>query len=385
MKYWLLLLFSVLLVGCASTPVTSPADPLFRDQLFASPSEPINPVDVFALSAEMQHYLRGEIASQLREKGLQRGLFDALYSKGQLRLEYDSAMTRNAAQAFAAHSGNCLSLVIMTAAFAKELGLTVQYRRVYSDESWSRIGGLYFASGHVNLVLGRTHTDPRVLFDHPSEMVIDFYPPPENAVGVQQAWTIGEDAIVAMYMNNRAAELLADGQLDVAYWWARAAIVHNPRFLSSYNTLAVIYRRHGNLQEAEQVLNYALEREPGNTVVMSNLVLVLNDRGRSVEARALARKLQELEPYPPFYFFNRGLKAMREHDFKAAKTFFAKEVDRDAYYHEFHYWLAAAYLGLGEVRQAREQLAMALENSTSRTEHDLYAAKLDRIGAYRAH
>ena len=46
-----------------------------------------------------------------------------------------------------------MSLVIMTAAFAKELGLRVNYQNVIIDDSWSRHGGLYLLSGHVNLVL----------------------------------------------------------------------------------------------------------------------------------------------------------------------------------------------------------------------------------------
>ena len=78
---------------------------------------------MFALSDEMRRYLRTELAGPIRAKGRQSGLIEALYGKGQLKLDYDSSMTRNAAQAFAARSGNCLSLVIMTAAFAKELGL----------------------------------------------------------------------------------------------------------------------------------------------------------------------------------------------------------------------------------------------------------------------
>jgi hypothetical protein len=58
---------------------------------------------------------------------------------------------------------------------------------------------------------------------------------------------------------------------------------------------------------------------------------------------------------------------------------FAKEVDRAPYYHEFHFWLALSYLGLGEVDKGREQLALAMQNSTTRNDHDLYAAKLDRL------
>lgn len=70
---------------------------------------------------------------------------------------------------------------------------------------------------------------------------------------------------------------------------------------------------------------------------------------------------------------------MRNGDFQAARDLFAKEVDRAPYYHEFHFWLAAAYVGLGEMEQAKEQLTIAMEYSTTRNDHDLYATKLERI------
>ena len=49
-----------------------------------------------------------------------------------------------------------------------------------------------------------------------------------------------------------------------------------------------------------------------------------------------------------------------------------------------NFWLAVAYLNLGEVEQARKYLTVAMKNSTTRRDHDLYAAKLDRINAERA-
>jgi Tfp pilus assembly protein PilF len=383
MKNWVVLVFSMILAACATAPVPQTTEDLFRDHLFAAPSERISGDSVFALSDDMKHYLRAKIAGQLLAKDPRRGLIDALYDKSQLKLEYDAEMTRNAAQTFAARAGNCLSLVIMTAAFAKEIGLPVRYQRVFVDDSWSRSGDMYFASSHVNLTLGIGHIADRVLDYDSAPMTIDFLPP--EGIRGKRIRVIGEETIVAMYMNNRAVESLAQGKLNDAYWWAREAIEHDPRFLSSYNTLGVIYRNHGNLQEAERTLKHVLELEPGNTEVMSNLALVFNDEGRVAESKALTRKLDELQPYPPFHFFNLGLTAMRNGDFKTAKDLFAKEVDRDAYYHEFHFWLAAAYLGLGEVEQARTQLTIAMESSTTRKEHELYAAKLDRIRSYRIH
>src|SRR5437773_1763040 len=324
MKHLAVPALCILLAACAHTPVAQPPAQLFSDQLFAAPSERIRADDVFALSDEMKRYLETEMAGRLLNKGLQKGLIDALYSQNQLRLDYDATMTRNAAQAFEARSGNCLSLVIMTAAFARELGLDIQYQSAYLDETWTRSGSLFFKSGHVNITIGRRMIDSRTNLDS-SELTIDFLPASE--IRGLRTRAINEETVVAMYMNNQAAEALAKGELSDAYWWARAAIAQNPAFLSSYNTLGVVYLRHGHLLQAEQVFNVVLDREPANTPALSNLANLLNQQSRTAEAKVLLNRLAQIEPYPPFYFFNLGRAAMEKDDFKAARDFFAKEVD----------------------------------------------------------
>ncbi len=384
MKPWVVLLLSTMLAACAATPVPQRDAHFFRDPLFRPATERIRAADVFALSPEMVRYVDEAIAEPARKKGRQRALIDALYNKSQLKLEYDTEMTRNAAQAFAARSGNCLSLVIMTAAFAKALHLPVEYQKVIVDDEWARHGDLYVAIGHVNLTLGKRRTDEggfghRVGVKAPESdgLTIDFLP--QADLRSMRTRGISEEVVVAMYMNNRAVEALASGQLDDAYWWAREAMVQAPEFLSAYNTLGVVYQRHGNPQEAEPVLRYVLEREQANTQAMSNLVLVLRDLGRRDEALRLAATLQRIDPEPPFLHFKRGMAALRAGDPAAAKEAFAKEVARAPDYHEFHFWLAVAYYALGELQPARKHLAIAMKNSTTRREHDLYAAKLDRL------
>lgn len=381
MKIWAILLFCLMVAGCESTPVLQAGETLFNDQLFATPSERISTDDVFALSAEMRHYLSTEIEINLHGKSPQQALFDALYAKRQLKLEYESTMTRNAAQAFAARSGNCLSLVIMTAAFANEIGLPVQFQSVLGETVWSRSDDIYFSLAHVNIVLGKKRTEWRSAYDAQQSMTIDFLPPEE--IRRQNVKVISEQTIVAMYMNNHAAEALAGGQLDDAYWWARKAIERDPTLLSAYNTLGVIYRRHGNLPQAEQTLTRALEHEPRSTLVMSNLITVLNDLGRVAESRTLRARLAQLESTPPFHYFNLGMDAMRAKNYQAAKTLFAKEVARDPYYHEFHFWLGIAHLRLGDLEQAGKEMRVAIDTSPTHDDRALYAAKLDRIKSYR--
>ena len=378
------LVVAALLSACAAGPMPEQAPRFYHDALFKPPSQPVNAEEIFALSAEMKAYLEGELGDQVRFKGSQKGLIDALYNRGQLRLAYDSVMTRNAAQTFESRSGNCLSLVIMTAAFAKAVGLSLQYQSVAVEETWSRNGGIYFNLGHVNLTLGRGMTSIRYGQVENSRLTtIDFLPPSD--IRGQRIQEIGEERIVAMFMNNRAGESLADARVDDAYWWSRAAIASDPGFLSSYNTLGVVYRRHGNLPEAEELFAKVLQYEPKNRQALSNLALVLNQEGRHGEAAAVSGRLEMLEPNPPFMYFERGLAALRDRDFATARDMFAREVERDAGYHEFHFWLAIAYLNLGQTDKAREQLALAIENSTARKDLDLYSAKLARLRSTPVH
>jgi tetratricopeptide (TPR) repeat protein len=361
------------LAACASAPPMPPPDRLFQDAQFAPASERIAAEDVMAMSDEMRRYMRHDIAPQIRNHGAQRGLIEALYRPGQLKLEYDAAMTRNAREAFESRSGNCLSLVLMTAAFAKELNLRVDYQSAFLEETWSRAGNFYLRSGHVNITLGRRFMDNGTLKDS-STLTIDFLPG-EDVRGLRTR-IIDEPTVIAMYMNNRAAESLVQGHVDDAYWWAREAIRQSPSFLSAYNTLGIVYLHHGNVAQADQVFAQVLEREPRNTRAMFNRAQTLAALGRAADAAALDRQLADLEPHPPFHFFNLGMAAMQHDDFKTARDMFAKEVARAEYYHEFHYWLGLANYRLGDFEQAQHELGLAMQNSPTRGEQDLYAAKL---------
>ena len=381
MRGWALAL-CMLLAGCAQQPVSEGYEGLFADHLFPPPAERISAADVFALSDEMRRYVQEEMVERLRIKGMHRGLLDALYTKHNLKLDYDAAITRNASQAFEARSGNCLSLVIMTAAFAKALGLSVEYQSAFVEPTWSRVGGMHFLSGHVNIKLGgrSVGTGTRTLFDAGEMMIVDFLPAGE--LRGLRTWPIGEHTVVAMYMNNRAAESLARGQADEAYWWARAAIVQDPEFLTAYNTLGVVYLRHGSWTQAERVLGRVLAHEPENTQALSNLTMVLEKLGRGDEATQLARKLAVIEPYPAFYFLDRGLAALRQGKPEVARALLAREVERSPYHHESHFWLGVANLRLGHVQEARRNLDLALENSTTLGDRELYRSKLERMRMY---
>jgi tetratricopeptide (TPR) repeat protein len=376
-----LLLAACLISACASAPpVGAPPKELLADDLFGPPSERISTDGVFAVSDAMKRYLAVDIADQLRSKGPQAGLIEALYQKTQLMLEYDAAKTKTAAEAFASRSGNCLSLVIMTAAFAHYLDLPVVYQSAYLDPTWSQVGDLLFASGHVNVTVGRRIMDARTARDL-SPLTIDFLPPQD--LSRMQTREIGEATVLAMYSNNRAAEALAQRRIDDAYAWAVDALREDPTYLGAYNTLGVVYMRRGNVTDAAHAFDYVLAREPKNTRALANLAETYDRLGRPEEAVALRLRLAAVEADPPYHFFNLGLDAMRRADYVAARDYFTREVERADYHHELHFWLGLADWHLGDLVQARRQLELAIDNSTTRGQHDLYAAKLEWLQAHR--
>jgi tetratricopeptide (TPR) repeat protein len=366
-----------LLCACASTPKQPSPAPYFNDALFAPPQEDVSANDVFALTDAMRQYLQVEIVREARNEGPMRGLISALSRHGELKLDYDADRTRNAAQAFDARKGNCLSLVIMTAAFAKALKLQVTYQSVDFEQTWSRHGNVAYQNAHVNLTLGRQSIDRTPGYDSARLLTVDFLPAVE--ILGQRTRPITEERIVAMYMNNRAAEALDEGRLDTAYWWARGAITRSPDFAAAYNTLGIVYLHHGDLDASAKVLAYLLYRDPDDTQVLSNYVVVLERLGRNNEAATLRARLSRAEPYPPYHFFFLGTAAMQRGDYLSARQLFTQEVNRAAYSGEFHFWLALAHFKLGDIDEARRQLTIAMANSTSASEHALYEGKLERL------
>jgi hypothetical protein len=141
--------------------------------------------------------------------------------------------------------------------------------------------------------------------------------------------------------------------------------------------------RHGDPARAETVLRFALTQAPDNPRMLANDAQALRRLGREDEAKAYEVRLAAVEPYPPFYFYNRGEAALKAGDLAdGARDVQARDRPR-ARTTTSSTTAGGRRLRPGRVDEARSELALALENSVKRTDHDLYAAKLDKLKAYR--
>lgn len=379
------LLAALALAACAAPPAAPvpPPETVLHDEAFARPAHLPRPEEVFAVSPQMARYVQDTAQGLLKRNGLDHGLVEALYSRRQLQLEYDSERTRSAAEAFDARAGNCLSLAIMTGALADELGLQVRFQTVDVESTWERSGALLMRNNHINISLRRPLESHRVISTTGEWLTVDFLPP--RSIEKLKVHEVSRARVVAMFMNNRSAEELAKERTEAAYWWAREAVQQDPSFADAYNTLAVIYRRHAQPAWAEAALRRTLALRPDSPIALDNLAGLLEQQGRGDEAAPIRARLAQLQPSAPFADFDRGMAALQKGDYATARDLLEREVARSNDYHEVHMGLAVAYMNLGNPSAAARHLELARENVGSRKRKALYAAKLEQLKAQGVH
>ncbi|MBN8504083.1 MAG: tetratricopeptide repeat protein [Burkholderiales bacterium] len=362
------LALALLLGACAHRPMVAPqTNALLADERFGNPQLPsVEPL--FALSPEMRRFMDNELRQAVRKHGAQEGLFHALNEGGHLILDYDASLTRTASEAFAARRGNCLSLVLMTAAMAREMGLSVGYQLVNVPDIWTRSDQFVMLNGHVNLRLGmgiRSWNATEL-----GQLIVDFQPVQDTRL--MRVRPLEESTLIAMFFNNRAVEWMEKGDLRQSYAALRAALRADPDYLNALNTLAVLYRRAGELPLAERTLRALMAADPDNRHGAANLVTVLRSLGRDGEARELEARL----PPAPFENLERGLLLASEGRWDAALQAFERQLRLAPDFHGAHFLLARAHFELGHLRQARDHLEQAAEQAPSTALRDRYQAKL---------
>ena len=376
----LALLLCLALAACADVSLPPPVAgsyPLFADAAFGPPSERMTVADVFQVSPEMRAYLDTRVAELADQRGEARGLVESLFIDRRVKVDYDAEFTRTAAQAFAAHAGNCLSLAIVTGAMGKALGLDVRYQAVETSEHWERDGNLLELVGHVNVTVGPQMPKVQMWTPDRDRWTVDFMA--DRDLRKLDTEPITESRVAAMFMNNRAAESLAHQRIDDAYWWARRGIEADATFTSLYNTLGVTYWRKGMLHEAETAFRFALSQSPRSLETWNNLALVLRRDGQVELAERIEQQHPQTTAASLVAAVDGGMKANASGDYPRALELFKRALRTSADNHQLHYMLAVTYLNLGDRSRAMDQLREAQDDSTTARQRSIYTSKMELL------
>jgi len=368
----------MILAGCVSNGDSNidAVKPPFSDHLFTRPNDLPSPQHIFSLTLAQRRWLDKTLVPT-RHNTLTKQLVDKVLKRDYGLFDYDNSFTRTASQTLSMGQGNCLSMVIMTAAIAKYLSIEFKIHDVKTAPVWDRDGGLYLINGHVNISLKNTpfsRSPTSYVFLGTGYVTLDFIVnvTRRNLSTIQ----INEQQLGARYFVNLAADAMVKQRWDLAYWLLRQSIEQHSTYAPAWNSLAVVYRRN-NLEElAEQTYKYAMSLDKNNINVVANYALLLEQQGRYDELFEVERRLGLFELNNPYRYFDQADLAFAQQNFKQALSLYKKAIKLSPFVDAFHFGLFRTYMALGLESKAIKSLKLASERSADYSDRARYNAKL---------
>lgn len=314
---------------------------------------PPSPEEVTAIPEELRQAFRREVldATRFPEARLEK-LVKFVFDKQGLGIAYKSDATRTIAEAFQTRTVNCLSSTLLVVALAREAGLKAQGQRVDSILVWGAKGEVAVQSQHANAII-EVASKRRFVVDVDSSDV-----PATEALR-----PVSDDQLLAYFYGNRAMELMMDGRLPEAQAWMDEALRHGAEDASLLNNAGVLSLRTGDSATAEARFLKAAANDARQISVLSNLVSLYQRQGNTERAAMWQARSEGVLRKAPYYQFQLGRQQAHAGDMQSAIRYYRRAISLNRGEHRFHFALAQAYFGIGELHKADRELAVAYDLS----------------------
>ena len=378
LKPFILVIFLVSITACQTTKQADTEEtivlapfPELDNSHFVFQSVP-TPDKLFALNDEQKeqfiHYFYSDENKGIpKNKRLANYLFDKLYHFDFL------GKTLTARQTLSSEAGNCLSLAILTKAFADIVGLETQYQRVNSPPIYYRKNNIMQTSGHVRTFVyaEKEPFEKNVITVSRPSVIIDYFPDPGNVSGE----FVSEEDFISMFYQNLAGEAIISEEFDTAFSYLQEALKQNIYNPDTLNTLAVLNNRINDNTNTEKLYEFAVKNTQRTITLVSNYANFLKKDGEADKAKELLADVDANHDDNPYDWLDIGSQKLRDEDYQLALKYFRKALNLGPYLHEVHFGLAQVYIRQGKSAKAIE----ALEKANALTYDDpvkrLYTAK----------
>jgi len=284
-----------------------------------------------------------------------------------------------AKEAMAKNKGNCMSLAIYTTAIAKLVNLEVTYREVNTLPVFEKHNNLLLSSTHVQTILIDPTFIPEknmVYFYKPS-IVIDYFPTSTNHVGTP----LNYKQFVAMYYQNIAADALVANNLNKAFAYAEQGFEFDPYSSKLLNTLAVTYRRKGDLITAQKLYDEGLKSNSKKLSLVNNYIFLSKKQNNEKKVAELTKTLENLNDPNPYTWLEQAYIAKKNQQYSKAIRYFMRTLDTAPYVHQAYIGLYQVYLAKHQPRKAQKMLKKALEWTHEFEQRKMYKMKLFQLSA----
>lgn len=286
--------------------------------------------------------------------------------------------TLSASTTIETRSGNCMSLALVTTAFARLADIEIGWQLADADPVYSSEGSVIYSADHIQTRLYRPEfslTSHSVAFGRPY-LLVDYYTDNAPSAGT----VLSETEMIALVYQNLAVEALADDRLDESFWHLRAALEYDPANSNLYNTLAVVHRRAGDSRTAEALYRFALDEFGDRLIILRNYRKLLLAENRVEDADRLERRIMVLPDPDPYPLLGLADEAADQGKPDVALAYYKRAAEVAPYLHEVYLKMARIHMQQGDLKRAERALRKARDNAWADSDQQRYQAKLMALG-----
>jgi tetratricopeptide (TPR) repeat protein len=283
-----------------------------------------------------------------------------------------SDKTLTTRQSLASKSGNCLSLTVLTTAFAELAGVDVTYQLLDQNPIYSIDQGLLVTSDHLRAVL-KSEPIEGGTFSSVSRVRIDYY----QTDGLSYVDNISSNHQRSLFYSNLAVEKLVSDDVDSAYAHALRALDIYKDNASALNTMGIVHRKRGDLVKAEEIYLHGAKYFNKGPTFIGNYTSLLNSQDRDVDLSKLSRSEFSTVADHPWQWVRAGKKSFDNGDYGKAVSFYQHALQLAPDLHQVYLLAGDASYAKGNMAESQQYIVQALRVARETLDRSSYKRKLE--------
>jgi tetratricopeptide (TPR) repeat protein len=283
-----------------------------------------------------------------------------------------SDKTLTTRQSLASKSGNCLSLTVLTTAFAELADVDVTYQLLDQNPIYSIDQGLLVTSDHLRAVL-KSEPIEGGTFSSVSRVRIDYY----QTDGLSYVDNISSNHQRSLFFSNLAVEKLISDDVDSAYAHASRALDIYKDNASALNTMGIVHRKRGDLVKAEEIYLHGAKYFNKGPTFIGNYTSLLNSQDRDVDLSKLSRSEFSAVADHPWQWVRAGKKSFDNGDYGKAVSFYQHALQLAPDLHQVYLLAGGASYAKGNMAESQQYIVQALRVARETLDRSSYKRKLE--------
>ncbi|MBQ4835756.1 tetratricopeptide repeat protein [Pseudoalteromonas luteoviolacea] len=378
-KTAVLLLFTAQLIACSSTKTTpleeTPSvEELFNHAAFEHQST-IEEHDIFSLPKQEQDKFLAYFKTAL-DKGTRPDKAVFNYLKKRLdQFTYDGA-TLTARESLEKNEGNCISLAILTQAYATLAKVETTFREVGTVPVFRKNNNTILISNHfrTKLLAPNSPSAANQFEIIRAGTVVDYFPAQDSFF----IDTASYDDLIAKYYANKAVDSLLNENFNQSYSFLTSALNYSPNDAELINIAAILHRRKGLQNDALELFKFADKHHLTSQNLISNYLSLVKNQDNTELINHL-ENLLDSSASTPFDKIQLAQRAIKKGSYNKAIRELKEVIVETPYIPEPYFELARIYYTKGEMENTERLLALAIEKSSDPQKRSLFQAKHDAI------